>query len=96
MNRALIALGVAILIGGCSAQTFHINGAYGEIPADQSAQHFFVAGIGQEKTTNAAEICGGVDKIVKVEAQQTFINGLLAFLTFGIYTPRDAKVYCKS
>ena len=40
--------------------------------------------------------CGGVDKVVKVEAQHTFINGLLGLVTLGIYTPRDAKIYCKA
>jgi hypothetical protein len=26
--------------------------------------------------------------------QQTFVNGLLSVVTFGIYTPREARVYC--
>jgi len=26
--------------------------------------------------------------------QQTFVNGLLGVVTFGIYTPREARVYC--
>lgn len=95
MTKISIPLTIAIVISGCSAQTFNINGENGEIPTNQTSQHFFIAGIGQEKITNAAAICGGVDKIVKVEAQQTFINGFLGFITFGIYTPRDAKVYCK-
>ncbi|HAJ5871573.1 TPA: increased serum survival lipoprotein Iss, partial [Escherichia coli] len=25
---------------------------------------------------------------------QTFVNGLLGFITFGIYTPLEARVYC--
>ena len=95
MPGKTITLMLTILIGGCSAQTFNINGADAEIPTSQTSQHFFVAGLGQEKITNAAEICGGVDKIIKVESQQTFINGLLGLITFGIYAPRDAKVYCK-
>ena len=95
MFRNLFPLVVASLITGCSAQTFSINGANGEIPTSQTSQHFFIAGIGQEKITNAAQVCGGVDKIIKVESQQTFLNGLLGLITFGIYTPRDAKVYCK-
>ncbi|HAI1307699.1 TPA: increased serum survival lipoprotein Iss, partial [Escherichia fergusonii] len=24
----------------------------------------------------------------------TFVNGLLGFITFGIYTPLEARVYC--
>ncbi|HBM4719541.1 TPA: increased serum survival lipoprotein Iss, partial [Escherichia coli] len=25
---------------------------------------------------------------------QTFVNGLLGFITLGIYTPLEARVYC--
>ena len=55
---------------------------------------FFVSGIGQSKQIDAAQVCGGADKVVRTEVQQTFVNGLLGFVTFGIYTPREARVYC--
>jgi hypothetical protein len=82
-------------MSGCAAQTFNINGANGEVPASQKSQTFFIRSLGQEKIIDAAKVCGGVDKIVKVEAQYTFVNGLVGLFTFGIYTPRAAKVYCK-
>ena len=50
--------------------------------------HFFVSGIGQKKTVDAAKICGGAENVVKTETQQTFVNGLLGFITLGIYTPQ--------
>ena len=31
-------------------------------------------------------------EIVKTETQQTFVNGLLGFITLGIYTPLEARV----
>ena len=31
-------------------------------------------------------------KNVKTETQQTFVNGLLGFITLGIYTPLEARV----
>lgn len=95
INKTIQIVAIATIINGCAAQTFNINGSTGETPTDQKSQHFFVSGIGQEKITDAAEICGGVENIVKVETQQTFVNGLLGVITFGIYTPRDAKVYCR-
>ena len=55
--------------------------------------HFFVSGIGQKKTVDAAKICGGAENVVKTETQQTFVNGLLGFITLGIYTPLEARVY---
>ena len=48
-----------------------------------------------KKTVDAAKICGGAENvIVKTETQQTFVNGLLGFITLGIYTPLEARVYC--
>ena len=37
---------------------------------------------------------GGGAEIIKTETQQTFVNGLLGFITLGIYTPLEARVYC--
>lgn len=59
------------------------------------SQPFFVSGIGQHKTVDAAKLCGGADNVAKVEVQQTFVNGLLSVVTFGVYTPRQACVFCK-
>ena len=47
-----------------------------------------------EETVDAAKICGGAENVVKTETQQTFVNGLLGFITLGIYTPLEARVYC--
>ena len=56
--------------------------------------HFFVSGIGAKKTVDATKICGGAENVVKTETQQTFVNGLLGFITLGIYTPLEACTYC--
>ena len=45
-----------------------------------------------EKTVDAAKICGSAENIVKTETQQTFVNGLLSFITLSIYTPLEARV----
>ena len=55
-------------------------------PKETITHHFFVSGIGQKKTVDAAKICGGAENVVKTETQQTFVNGLLGFITLGIYT----------
>ena len=48
----------------------------------------------EETVGDAAKICGGAENVVKTETQQTFVNGLLGFITLGIYTPLEARVYC--
>ena len=43
-----------------------------------------------EKTVDAAKICGGAKMLLKQKPNQTFVNGLLSFITLGIYTPLGA------
>ena len=63
-------------------------------PKETITHHFFVSGIRQKKTVDAAKICGGAENVVKTETQQTFVNGLLGFITLGICSPLEACVYC--
>ena len=37
-----------------------------------------------EENCHATKICGGAENVVKTETQQTFVNGLLGFITLGI------------
>ena len=53
---------------------------------------FLFLELGRRKTVDAAKICGGAENVVKTETQQTFVNGLLGFITLGIYTPLEARV----
>ena len=90
----LLATALALLITGCAQQTFF----YCSKQTDGSSTKtitiiFFVSKIGQ-KTVDAAKICSGAENVVKTETQQTFVNGLLGFITLGIYTPLEARVYC--
>ncbi len=96
-NKSIMAASVcaALTLGACSAQRFTISGGAGQIAKDDMS-NFFVYGIGQTNEINAAQICGRASKIVSVEAEQTFLNGLLGALTYGIYAPRQYRVTCKS
>jgi len=63
--------------------------------SSKKTHHFFIGGLAQGKAINPARVCGSTSKVAKVETQVTFLNGLLGFITFGIYTPHEARVYCK-
>ena len=93
MKKIALAILVVASLAACSTQTALINGNTGAL-RQEDMQTFFVGGLGQTQTINAAEICGGADKVVKVERVTSFLNGVLATLSSGIYTPYDAKVYC--
>ena len=93
MKKMLLATALALLITGCAQQTFTVQNKPAAVAPKAITHHFFVSGIGQ-KTVDAAKICGGAENVVKTETQQTFVNGLLGFITLGIYTPLEARVYC--
>ena len=90
--KMLLATALALLITDAQ-QTFTVQ-TTGSSSTSETITHHFVSGIGQKKTVDAAKICGGAENVVKTETQQTFVNGLLGFITLGIYTPLEARVYC--
>ena len=92
MKKMLLATALALLITGCSTDVYCSNKPAAVAPKETITHHFFVSGIGQKKTVDAAKICGGAENVVKTETQQTFVNGLLGFITLGIYTPLEARV----
>jgi hypothetical protein len=52
----------------------------------------FVFGLVPAQAIDVSAQCPG--GIAKVETQQTFVNGLVGALTFGIYTPQSATITC--
>lgn len=95
MKKMILPAIAVLFMSGCATQSFSINGTTDDEPTYDNMQHFFVSGLAQEKDVNAAEICRGAENVVKVETHHSFVNGVLGFITYGIYTPRDARVYCK-
>ena len=91
-KKMLLATALALLITGCAQQTFTVQNKPAAVAPKETITHRFicVSGIGQKKTVDAAKICGGAENVVKTETQQTFVNGLLGFITLGIYTPLEA------
>ena len=58
---------MALLITGCAQQTFTVQNKPAVAPKETIAHHFFVSGIGQKKTVDAAKICGGAENVVETE-----------------------------
>ena len=84
MKKMLLATALALLITGCAQQTFTVQNKPAAVaPKRTITHHFFVSGIGQKKTVDAAKICGGAENVVKTETQQTFVNGLLGFILWA-------------
>jgi hypothetical protein len=94
MKKLIISVLAVTALSGCAQQTFKLNEGIAEQPAHVTRQAFFVNGIGQEHTIDAAKICGGANKVVRTEVQESGMDVFLRIVTLGIYTPREARVYC--
>ena len=94
MKRNLFSLAVCLTLCACATQSVVLKKNGSSSLTQEEMQSFFVQGLGQTQTLNAAEVCGGANRVAKVERLQTPLNWVLALLTSGIYTPYTAKVYC--
>ena len=85
-----------MLVAGCAQTKFHMQERDDSQAATQNeAQHYFLWGLGQQKNLDPAAICGGVERVSRVETQTTFVNGLLGLITLGIYSPQQTRIYCR-
>ena len=85
---------VIVTLGGCSTQKFVSDTSMGYKAMDRW-DHFFFWGIGQEKTNYVERVCGSKENLVRIETEDSFLSGLLTGLTYGIYSPRVARIYCR-
>ena len=95
MKKMLLATALALLITGCAQQTFTVQNKTGSSSTKAKPSpiisSFLELG---EETVDAAKICRRRKCVVGVETQQTFVNGLLGFITFRHLYFRQKRVYC--
>ena len=65
MKKMLLATALALLITGCSTDVYCSKQPAAVAPKETITHHFFVSGIGQKKTVDAAKICGGAEMLLK-------------------------------
>lgn len=94
MKKFLMVSVVALALAGCQTQQFTIAGTkVPTVPTYEGTSAFVFWGLGQTKTMDPKEICGGKG-VRAVETKHTFIDGVANWITFGIYAPRNYAVYC--
>ena len=93
MKKMLLATALTLLITGCAQQTaFTVQKQAGSSSTEPSPIISSFLELGEENCRCSQNLAAR--SIVKTETQQTFVNGLLGFITLGIYTPLEARVYC--
>ena len=67
MKKMLLATALAYLLQDVLQQTFTVQNKPAAVAPETITHHFFVSGIGQKKTVDAAKICGGAENVVKTK-----------------------------
>jgi len=96
IKKVLLALILCISMVSCANQQFTSHQGSLGIDRKNSLDNFFIGGIGQEVQVDAAALCQGSENVARVERQRTFINGVIGWISMGIWTPLQSRVYCKS
>ena len=90
----LLATALALLITGCAQQTFTVQNKLAAVaPKKPSPIISSFLELGRRKLSMQPKFVAA-QKMLLSRNQQTFVNGLLGFITLGIYTPLEARVYC--
>ena len=95
MKKMLLATALALLITGCAQQTvcYSKNKPAAVAPKETITIISSFLGVGRRKLSMQPKFVAAQKMLLK-QKQQTFVNGLLGFITLGIYTPLEARVYC--
>lgn len=91
----IIAICLGLFFTSCSTITIRDQGV-DKVDSDpnwKESKSFFLGGLIGKHRVNVSEICqGGSAK--QLQTQFSFLDILFRTITFGIYTPRTAKVWC--
>ena len=96
MKKMLLATALALLITGCAQQTFTVQNKPAAVAPKETITHHISSflELGRRKLSMQPKFVAAQKMLALNKTQQTFVNGLLGFITLGIYTPLEARVYC--
>lgn len=81
----------SLLLTSCYSYTSVVgNGAQGNKEVTEW-NHYVIGGLAPVGVSDSKEMSGGAENY-EVHTRQTFINGLVTLITFGIYTPTTTTV----
>ena len=84
MKKMLLATALALLITGCAQQTFTVQNKPAAVAPKAHHPSFLRFWNWAEENCQCGKNVAAQKDVVKTETQQTFVNGLLGFITLGI------------
>jgi hypothetical protein len=92
MKRTLVVLAVLLALGACSKVTY-LNPAVAPVgPVYVTKGHFAVFGLVGHKRIPVYQMCP--QGVARMQSRYTFVDSVLHFVTFFIYTPRTYVIQC--
>jgi len=91
IKMAAILCAASMLLTSCYSYTSVVgNGAQGNSEITEW-NHYLIYGLAPVGVSDSKEMANGADNYT-IHTRQSFVNGLLSALTFGIYTPSMTTV----
>ena len=91
MKMMAVIMAATFMFASCYSYTSVVgSGAQGNTKIT-SWNHYVIYGLAPVGTSDSKAMAGGA-KNYTVHTRQTFINGLISSLTFGLYTPTTTTV----
>ena len=92
----VILLTVVVFMSACSSITINPNSSatVNSEPSYEERKSFFWWGLSGEHRVDVKKVCEK-SEAQQMQTQLTFTDGLLTFITLGIYSPHSVKVWCK-
>jgi hypothetical protein len=95
MGRVVLAMGLVIVMTGCFEHTYTVGqGAPAGPVVYEEWSNSWLGGLIGEKNLDVSQLCPSGNATIHDE--QSLLNGLVSFLTGGIYTPTTVEVRCDS
>ena len=94
VGKALVIAVSLFATSACYHQVIQTGRAPGPTVIERPWTATWIWGIVPATPINVAQECKS--GVATVETQMTVVNGLVYFITLGIYAPRDVKITCAS
>ena len=82
---------MTMTVSSCYSSTFVVGEGAQTGVVEKGKNNFFIFGLAEGKHVDTQQMAKGKADY-KVEVEQSFVDGILGILTFGIYTPRTVHV----
>lgn len=90
LNASFFLLSICLLTS-CYTQSYVVGNGPSTGIEEKERSHYLVYGLAPLKTADPGKMAGEA-KDYKVTVQHTFVDGLINFLTAGIYSPTTTTV----